>query len=120
VFATGKWHNGEASFHRAFPRGRSVFFGGMDDHTKVHVCDVDNGKVSAKRTAGKFSSEEFADAAIGFLESHRGPEPFFCYVAFTAPHDPRNPARKNIGRRITTTARRCQATSCRSTRSTTA
>jgi arylsulfatase A-like enzyme len=94
VFATGKWHNGETSFHRAFPRGRSVFFGGMDDHTKVHVCDVDNGKVSAKRTAAKFSSEEFADAAIGFLESHRGPEPFFCYVAFTAPHDPRNPPEK--------------------------
>jgi arylsulfatase A-like enzyme len=94
VFATGKWHNGEASFHRAFPRGRSVFFGGMDDHTKVHVCDVENGKVSAKRTAAKFSSEEFADAAIGFLESHRGPDPFFCYVAFTAPHDPRNPPEK--------------------------
>ena len=35
TFATGKWHNGEPSFVRAFPRGRSVFFGGMADHTKV-------------------------------------------------------------------------------------
>jgi arylsulfatase A-like enzyme len=91
VFATGKWHNGQASFHRAFPRGRSVFFGGMDDHTKVHVADVDNGRVSNQRIAEKFSSEQFANAAIAFFDGHRGPEPFFCYVAFTAPHDPRNP-----------------------------
>src|SRR4051794_15666993 len=27
TFATGKWHNGEESFVRAFPRGRSVFSG---------------------------------------------------------------------------------------------
>jgi arylsulfatase A-like enzyme len=91
VFATGKWHNGQASFARAFPRGKSVFFGGMDDHTKVHVADVQDGKVSNQRIAEKFSSEQFADAAIEFLEGQRGKAPFFCYVAFTAPHDPRNP-----------------------------
>lgn len=92
TFATGKWHNGERSFTRAFPQGRSVFFGGMDDHTRMPVADVVDGKVGKRRVAAKFSSEEFADAAIGFLESQRGAtEPFFCYVAFTAPHDPRNP-----------------------------
>src|SRR6187551_1862716 len=41
VFATGKWHNGQPSFHRAFGRGKSVFFGGMNDHTKVNVADVE-------------------------------------------------------------------------------
>src|SRR5689334_6924647 len=56
VFATGKWHNGQKSFFRAFPRGRSVFFGGMDDHTKVHIADVDNGRVYNQRVAEKFSS----------------------------------------------------------------
>jgi arylsulfatase A-like enzyme len=91
TFATGKWHNGEASFVRAFPEGRSVFFGGMADHTKVPVADVTGGKVGNRRTATKFSSEEFADTAIGFLESQPKDRPFFCYVAFTAPHDPRNP-----------------------------
>src|SRR5438132_3444608 len=40
AFATGKWHNGQASFFRAFPRGKSVFFGGMNDHTKVNIADV--------------------------------------------------------------------------------
>jgi arylsulfatase A-like enzyme len=91
TFATGKWHNGEPSFTRAFPRGRSVFFGGMADHTKVPVVDVRDGQVVNRRVAEKFSSEQFADAAVDFLKLRSGDKPFFCYVAFTAPHDPRNP-----------------------------
>src|SRR3954466_5695402 len=51
TFATGKWHNGQPSFVRAFPQGRSVFFGGMADHTKVPVDDVEGGKVVNHRTA---------------------------------------------------------------------
>ena len=42
----------------------------------------------------------FADAALGFLESYaRGnrEKPFFCYVSFTAPHDPRSPREDYIG-----------------------
>jgi arylsulfatase A-like enzyme len=33
----------------------------------------------------------FADAAIEFLQNHDGKKPFFVYVPFTAPHDPRQP-----------------------------
>jgi arylsulfatase A-like enzyme len=91
TFATGKWHNGEPSFVRAFPDARSVFFGGMADHTKVPVADVRDGRVVDRRVAERFSSEQFADAAVDFLRSRTGQGPFFCYVAFTAPHDPRNP-----------------------------
>ncbi|MFM8358441.1 MAG: sulfatase-like hydrolase/transferase, partial [Verrucomicrobiota bacterium] len=90
-FATGKWHNERSSFARAFQRGRSVFFGGMDDHTRVPVVDFTGGTFSAPRVASRFSSEEFAGAAIDFLESHPAGQPFLAYVAFTAPHDPRNP-----------------------------
>ncbi|MBL9136799.1 MAG: sulfatase-like hydrolase/transferase [Verrucomicrobiales bacterium] len=91
TFATGKWHNERPSFTRGFQRGKSVFFGGMADHTKVPVVDWDGAQFSGVRTAPKFSSETFADAAVEFLEGYRGEQPFFCYVAFTAPHDPRNP-----------------------------
>lgn len=94
TFATGKWHNGEPSLVRAFPEARSIFFGGMNDHTKVAVADVRAGKVVNRRQAGKFSSEQFADDAISFLQTQKGDKPFFCYVAFTAPHDPRNPPEK--------------------------
>ena len=91
TFATGKWHNGRPSLLRAFPEARSVFLGGMADHTRVPVFDIVSGEASESRPAAKFSSEEFADAAISFLRAQRGQTPFFCYVAFTAPHDPRNP-----------------------------
>lgn len=91
TFATGKWHNGEASLCRAFPDARSVFLGGMDDHTRTPVADVRGGVVGPVRTASRFSSEEFAEAAIGFLKEAPADRPYFAYVAFTAPHDPRNP-----------------------------
>jgi len=91
TFAVGKWHNGLPSLLRAFPDARSVFLGGMADHTAVPVADVVEGELTNKRTASKFSSEEFADAATEFLRRDHGNQPFFCYVAFTAPHDPRNP-----------------------------
>lgn len=91
TFGTGKWHNERPSFARGFQRGKAVFFGGMADHTKVPVVDWDGSRFGEARVAPKFSSETFADAAVEFLEGYRGEQPFFCYVAFTAPHDPRNP-----------------------------
>ncbi|MEW6303721.1 MAG: sulfatase-like hydrolase/transferase [Verrucomicrobiota bacterium] len=95
TFATGKWHNQQPSWLRCFERGKSVFFGGMADHTKVQVVDLGpNGEFVNKRAAEKFSSEQFADAAIEFLQNQKGGQPFFAYVAFTAPHDPRNPPEK--------------------------
>jgi arylsulfatase A-like enzyme len=75
TFATGKWHNGESSFIRAFPRTRSVFFGGMADHTKVPVADVRDGQVVDRRIAEKFSSEQFADAAVPSAASRASSAP---------------------------------------------
>jgi arylsulfatase A-like enzyme len=92
TFGTGKWHNGQASWLRAFHKGKNVFFGGMSDHTRVPIQDLEpNGSLTEVRTGEKFSSELFADAAVEFLRNHDGKKPFFAYVAFTAPHDPRQP-----------------------------
>ena len=92
TFATGKWHNRQESFLRSFERGKAIFFGGMADHTKVPVVDLSpDGRLINKRVGEKFSSELFTNAAIEFLEGYRAAAPFFAYVAFTAPHDPRNP-----------------------------
>ncbi len=92
TFGTGKWHNGQKSWLRAFRQGRNIFFGGMSDHTRVPVRDLGpDGALTAERTGEKISSELFADAAIEFLERRDAARPFFAYVAFTAPHDPRMP-----------------------------
>src|SRR5688500_4891344 len=64
TFASGKWHNGQTSFVRAFQRGKNIMFGGMSDHTKVPVRDLDDGVLTTQRLGEKFSSELFADSAI--------------------------------------------------------
>lgn len=92
--AVGKWHNGRASFQAAFDSGDTLFFGGMSDHTKVPVHAYDPTGAYAPHAAtiaDGFSTDVFADAAIEFLRRGHDSEPFFCWVAFTAPHDPRTP-----------------------------
>jgi arylsulfatase A-like enzyme len=110
TFGIGKWHNGREAFARCFMGGAEIMFGGMSDHWNVPVYDYDPNGAYAMRTPvierplhsnkitykgydhiteGKHSSELFADAAIAFLEKYKSPEPFFLYVSFTAPHDPR-------------------------------
>ena len=89
TFGTGKWHNQSDSFLRGFEQGRAVFFGGMSDHTRVPVSNVDHGRLSEPSLGEGFSSTLFADAAIQFLENYDFSRPFYLYLAFTAPHDPR-------------------------------
>lgn len=98
TFATGKWHNGQKSWLRGFQKGKAIFFGGMSDHTEVPLLDLTaDGKLVNQRVEG-FSTELFADAAIEFMNQHhrdaQNDKPFYCYVPFTAPHDPRQPPGK--------------------------
>lgn len=92
TFATGKWHNGRQAFARAFTDGDKIFFGGMSDHDSVPVYDFQkSGEYpdNLKYYGEKFSSELFTDAAINFLTHYTDTAPFFMYVSYTAPHDPR-------------------------------
>jgi arylsulfatase A-like enzyme len=110
TFGTGKWHNGVDSYARSFSCGGEIFFGGMEDHWNVPACCFDPfGKYNtyARKTSnyyysnqsyvyncdhvapGKHSSELFCDAAANFLDIHDTNDPFFMYVSFMAPHDPR-------------------------------
>ena len=92
TFGTGKWHNGRNAYSRCFAQGGKIMFGGTSDHLQVPVYDFDpEGKYpDEKHYAGeKFSSELFSDKAIEFLRNSDKNRPFFLYVAYTAPHDPR-------------------------------
>ncbi len=100
TFGTGKWHNSAETFEASFQNGKNVFTGGMANHFQVPCRNLgDDGKLDQPEKKG-FSTDLFADAAIGFLDYYAkgNPEkPFFCYVAFTAPHDPRSPHEDYIG-----------------------
>ncbi len=110
TWGTGKWHNGPPSYARSFGGGAEIFFGGMEDHWNVPACHYDStgryeteipvcpdpyhsNRVVYKRgdhiTAGKHSSELFCEAAIEALRQYDDEAPFFLYIAFMAPHDPR-------------------------------
>jgi arylsulfatase A-like enzyme len=109
TFGTGKWHNGPDAYARSFSAGGQIFFGGMGDHWNVPACDFDeSGRYDARvkvttdfhrqtvveRTAdhveaGVHSTELFCDAAVDFLRFRDSANPFFAYVSFMAPHDPR-------------------------------
>jgi arylsulfatase A-like enzyme len=92
AFATGKWHNDGKSFNRSFDDGRALFFAGMSDHVDMPVQDYDpTGAYPPDRakSRGIFSSELFAGEAIDYLQQRDRDKPFFLYVAFTSPHDPR-------------------------------
>jgi arylsulfatase A-like enzyme len=100
TFGTGKWHNGSASFEAGFQYGENVFIGGMSDHFNAPCRDMnESGKLNAPVNKS-FSTDLFAEATLNFLNKYAEEEqenPFFCYVSFTAPHDPRSPHQDYVG-----------------------
>jgi len=92
TYGIGKWHNGRPAFARCFMDGGKIFFGGMSDHLQVPIFEFDPAGLypAEKSTTGHaFSSQLFSDEAIRFLDTHPKDSPFFLYVSYTAPHDPR-------------------------------
>ncbi|MDY3069764.1 MAG: sulfatase-like hydrolase/transferase [Parabacteroides sp.] len=97
TFATGKWHADKKSFNRSFQKGDNIFFGGMHQYNqnghvspRLHHYDA-TAEYKEPFVGDKFSSQMFADAAVSYLEGRKkNDKPFFAFVAFTSPHDPRN------------------------------
>ncbi|MDL2229924.1 sulfatase-like hydrolase/transferase [Treponema sp. OttesenSCG-928-L16] len=110
TFGTGKWHNGTESYARSFTDGENIFFGGMWDHWNVPICSFSpNGKYESKIpftpdftangkhvmvtgeriVTGVHSTELFTKSAINFIENYDSEDPFFIYLSYLAPHDPR-------------------------------
>jgi len=102
----GKWHLGNAEQHspaaRGFDRSFAMTMGGAShfgDQLGIVAVDPDkppkamyreNGKAVDLPRQGFYSSEAFASRLIQYLDETRGDgsQPFFAYLAFTAPHWP--------------------------------
>jgi arylsulfatase A-like enzyme len=88
----GKWHNGGPALSRAFPDAGPVLLGGMGDHLRKKVVEVKGGTISDPMRIPKHSTEAFTDGALDFISTLTPNDPpFFLYLAYSAPHDPRQP-----------------------------
>ena len=117
TFGTGKWHNGRASYHRGFTDGAEIWFGGMFDHWNSPAFHFDpSGKYESTIpmisrpwdsnevtelpadhiTHGKHSTDLVADTSIDFIKRSKPEDPFYMYVSFLAPHDPRSMPKKYL------------------------
>lgn len=92
TFAIGKWHNDKESFIKGFAGGDAIFFGGMSDFDKapLHRFHPDGDyPPEAAVVTDQHATERFCDAGVRFIEEYDEVDPFFLYMAFTSPHDPR-------------------------------
>jgi len=96
TFATGKNEPGQSGhFARAYSAADKVLFRGMTNDQSVlplhSFCpDGDYHNRHAVNHTGTHSAELYAGACIRFLQAQAaGDKPFYAYVSFQTPHDPR-------------------------------
>lgn len=89
TFITGKWHNPRKVLLRAFEYGKAVFHGGMGSHFKTPMFDVVDGEAINERVETDFDADVIASAAVEFITNRPDDQPFFAFVSFLTPHDPR-------------------------------
>ncbi len=100
TYMSGKWHVGEKSEHwprqRGFDRyfglisGASSYYEIIKDQPKVRQMALDNDLWDPP-SEGFYMTDAISDYATKFLREHHSDnsgDPFFLYVAYTAPHWP--------------------------------
>jgi arylsulfatase len=100
TYMAGKWHLGEDDSQSPYARGFEQTFtmmnGGGSHWADMrplsptqHMIYRRNGKKITELPDDFYSSKDYTDAMIEFIDSNRGDgTPFFAYLSYTAPHDP--------------------------------
>lgn len=100
TYMAGKWHLGAGDHHIPSARGFDETFilaqgGGSHWADQKGVSPISNmtylrnGKVIEFLPEDFYSSKNYTDSLISFIDSNRkDSKPFFGYLSFTAPHDP--------------------------------
>lgn len=101
TYLSGKWHVGQERPHWPVDRGfdRSfTFLGGY------HYFDPSEGQYTlddrsyAPDPEGFYSTDYITDRAVEFLSQHQTGQPFFLYLAYTAPHWPLHAPEDEVAR----------------------
>lgn len=89
-YHSGKWHIDGMPVEQGFDRSYYLRDQGRFFSPRVHYKD-DNQLAAVERDSGYYATTAIADHAIEVLREHQAmhaAEPFFHYLAFTAPHFP--------------------------------
>jgi N-sulfoglucosamine sulfohydrolase len=91
--AFGKWHLGHLApqWHplaRGFTDFVGCYNGAVDYWTREREGEIDWHVDREPTPTEGYTTDLIADAASAFIADGAGERPFFCYVAFTAPHEP--------------------------------
>ncbi|WP_199435303.1 arylsulfatase [Qaidamihabitans albus] len=110
TYLSGKWHVSHEK-HRpsvAWPtrRGFQHFYGTLDGGGNYYAPKgLCRGERDVSHEAAEdpdfYYTDAITDAAVGYVRDHRaryGDRPFFCYVAYTAPHFPLHARDEDIAR----------------------
>lgn len=101
TYMAGKWHLGEQEERRPHSRGFErtfSFLGGGASHfndqrplsafEQPHTKYSEDGKTVEDLPSDFYSSDYYTDKMMQYLTEQSDNQPFFAYLAFTAPHDP--------------------------------
>ncbi len=111
TYMSGKWHVGERSEHWPRARGFDEYFGlisGASSYWEIvregnpMVRQMVDGDTPWEPPAeGFYMTDAFSERAVSFLQRHereRSDQPFFLYLAYTAPHWPLHAHEEDIAR----------------------
>ncbi|SDK28012.1 arylsulfatase [Catalinimonas alkaloidigena] len=110
TYMAGKWHVGEhpdfwprrRGFDRYFGliSGASSYFELVDERPRVRYM-VHDDSLWYPPDSGFYMTDAFTDSTINFLQTHldeKPSQPFFCYLAYNAPHYPLHALPDDIAR----------------------
>jgi arylsulfatase A-like enzyme len=98
-YMAGKWHL--ASEPAAWPtrRGFEHFFGTLAGGGNYYApAGLRRGEEEVPPGPDFYYTDAISDAAVDFIREHPSDRPFFCYVAYTAPHFPLQARESDIAR----------------------
>jgi len=110
TYMSGKWHVGEKRPHwpvdRGFDRHYGLISGGMNyfditkgKNEKVKRHFARQGEEHVPPSEGFYVTDAYSDFAVECIDDHEDPkQPFFLYLAYTAPHWPLHAPPEDIAR----------------------
>ena len=101
TFLSGKWHAGSRPMDRGFDHFFGLPGGAHSFFTPTRVLQRDGGRAEFDDEEAFYFTDAISDQAVEDLNNHfqtDSDDPFFIYVAYTAPHWPMQAPEEDVAR----------------------